>query len=640
LSAGLTTRLAAALAGLALAGLALAGLALACLALLAAAGSGYVPGVTPALVCMSALHALALIGLNLIFGVAGMLAFGQAAFMALPAYFTGLMVKLDVPFAAALAAAFVATVLLARLVAGIFVRLPGVYLAVGTLGFGMVVEGLARAFPAWTGGASGLVFEHGRALGIATWAVAAVAALAVGLAFYAWYVRGAVWRRLRAIRHDELAAAVLGIDVQREKARIFTIGCAYSAAAGLMLFQYVGVVIPEDAGVIRSLEQIGTLLLGGAGFIAGPPIGAFLVDWFFVLSGYAARFEVLIYGAAFLLIVMFAPHGVCGLLLAWIRTRGLDYASLHPACGRVKQSQPRPEELAQQASRRTAPGCELVAPASSVPEAVLRDGAGAPPQDEAEFLHAGYGPGRDICLSVESISKFFGGVQALSGVSFDVKRGEVFALVGPNGAGKTTLFNIVSGVLPPTAGRVVIAGADITGLAIHRRAATIGRSFQSPRLVPDLTVIANVMVRVDQVSPKIAGKIASKLTEREREAAALAQLEIFALGDLALRTVGDVSLGQRKLIDIARAAVGNPPLVLLDEPAVGLTADELVHLAETIGTLRAAGCAVVIVEHNIAFVSDIAGRGIVLDSGKVIAGGTVRDIMADAGVKAAYFGAL
>jgi ABC-type branched-subunit amino acid transport system ATPase component/ABC-type branched-subunit amino acid transport system permease subunit len=583
-----------------------------------AVGRGWVPGLTPALLCVASLHALALVGLNLIFGVTGMLAFGQAAFMALPAYAAGLLLKLDVPFAVALAAAFTGTVLLARLVAAVFVRLPGVYLAVGTLGFGMVVEGLARAFPAWTGGASGLVFEHGRALGIDTWAVAAAAALGAGLVFYEWYVRDAVWRRLRTIRHDELAAAVLGIDVQREKARAFTIGCGYSAAAGLMLFQYVGVVIPEDAGVIRSLEQVGTLLLGGAGFFFGPVAGAFLADWFFVLSGYAARYEQLIYGLAFLLIVMFAPRGICGVLPAWIR--------------RVRQPQPRPEERSRGASRRTAPGTALVAAAGSVPAAVLRDGAGAPPQDEAELVRTGNGPGQDICLRVQNISKSFGGVEALSDVSFDVRRGEVFALVGPNGAGKTTLFNIVSGVLPPTAGRVVVARADITGLPVHRRAALIGRSFQAARLVPDLSVIANVMARIDQAAPK--------LSEPEREAAARAQLEMFALGDLAARPAGAVSLGQRKLVDIARAAAGRPPLVLLDEPAVGLTADELVHLAETIGTLSAAGCAVVIVEHNIAFIAGIASRGIVLDSGRTIASGAVRDIMADAGVRAAYFGAL
>jgi ABC-type branched-subunit amino acid transport system ATPase component len=223
-------------------------------------------------------------------------------------------------------------------------------------------------------------------------------------------------------------------------------------------------------------------------------------------------------------------------------------------------------------------------------------------------------------------------VHALVDISLDVKPGEIFSLVGPNGAGKTTLFNIVSGVLRPTCGRTVLEGVDITDLPVHRRAALIGRSFQTPRLVPELSVLANVMLRIDQISPK--------LSEQERQAVALEQLRMFELESLSFHSVGEVGLGQRKLIDIARAAVGNPPLVLLDEPAVGLTSGELAHLSQMIRKLSAQGCAVVIVEHNIEFVSNIAERGIVLDSGRQIARGAVRDIMAEENVKAAYFGAL
>jgi ABC-type branched-subunit amino acid transport system ATPase component/ABC-type branched-subunit amino acid transport system permease subunit len=557
-----------------------------CAVLIGLAVTGWIPGLTPGTVCASALRALSLIGLNLIFGVVGMLAFGQAAFAALPAYIAGMLAHAGVPLAAALPLAPILVVLLARGVAEIFIRLPGVYLAVGTLGFGMVVEGLARAFPAWTGGASGLVFEQGRSIGTGTWCAIALAALFLGAGSYAWYVRGAVWRRLRAIRHDELAASVLGIDVQREKIKAFTIGSAYSAVGGLLLFYYVGVIIPEDAGVVRSLEQIGTLLLGGAGFVAGPIIGAFLVDWLFVISGYAARYELVIYGAVFLLIVIYAPQGVCGLLIGpWQRLFGAGKASV-----------------------------DTTGPVAQPPTAAEVSGDARP------------------CLSVHNVFQSFGGVQALAAVSFDVRSGEVFSLVGPNGAGKTTLFNIVSGVLRPTSGRILLDGRDITPLPVHLRAPAIGRSFQTPRLVPELTVLSNVMLRVDQLF--------AKLTEPQRQVVALEQLDIFDLGSLAPHRVAEISLGQRKLLDIARAAVGNPPLVLLDEPAVGLTSAELEHLSQMIRKLSARGGAVVIVEHNIEFVSAIAERGIVLDSGKEIARGSVREIMAQESVRAAYFGAL
>jgi ABC-type branched-subunit amino acid transport system ATPase component/ABC-type branched-subunit amino acid transport system permease subunit len=543
-----------------------------------------IPGLTPGLICVAAFRALALIGLNLIFGVVGMLAFGQAAFMALSAYLAGIFALAGMPIVPALILALVIVVALARVLAEIFVRLPGIFLAVGTLGFGMVVEGLARAFPDVTGGASGLVFAQGRSISDGGWLVIAIAALSAGLIVYAWYVRGAVARCLNAIRNDELAASVLGIDVHREKAKVFTIGCAYSAVGGLLLFYYVGVLVPEDAGVARSLEQIGTLLLGGAGFIAGPLIGSFLVEWFFVLAGYAARFELLIYGAAFLAIVMFAPRGVSGMLLPLWR------------------------------------------------QAFVRKQTPVSESKTAAIESSGRAGSGDACLSVQNVSRSFGGLDALSDVSFQVGFGDIFCLIGPNGAGKTTLFNIVSGVLRPDAGQIIVGGSEITGLPIHRRAGIIGRSFQTPRLVPELSVLENVMLRIDQLGPK--------LSELEKKRLALAQLRIFELEALAPNAVGAISLGQRKLIDIARAAVGQPPLVLLDEPAVGLAPGELLHLRQMMRTLSSAGCAVVIVEHNIEFVSDIAARGIVLDSGKTIAAGSVREIMTAENVRAAYFGAL
>src|SRR5208282_2112870 len=285
---------------------------------------GLLPGWTFSLATTVVLQAVALIGLNLIFGVVGMLAFGQAAFMALPAYIAAVLTELGLAFPVALVGGFVITVAVAGLVAGVFVRLPGVYLAVGSLGFGFTVEGLARAFPAWTGGASGLVFPYGRALNEHEWYVVAVVLLVIALLAYAWVVSGARWRCLRTIRHDELAAAVLGIDLTREKARAFTIGSVFAAAGGLFLALYVGVQIPEDAGVTRSLEQIGTILLGGAGFLFGPLVGAAVVNWLFVVAGYGARYELLIYGVAFLAVVLYAPDGIMG----WITAVRLPFGGL------------------------------------------------------------------------------------------------------------------------------------------------------------------------------------------------------------------------------------------------------------------------------------------------------------------------
>jgi ABC-type branched-subunit amino acid transport system ATPase component len=240
--------------------------------------------------------------------------------------------------------------------------------------------------------------------------------------------------------------------------------------------------------------------------------------------------------------------------------------------------------------------------------------------------------GDGVCLRVHEVGKAFQGLTALDGVSFDVAAGEVFALVGPNGAGKSTLFNVICGLIEPTAGSVQLLGNDITAMPVHRRAPLIGRAFQVARLIPELTAAENVMVRIDN--------IAAELDEEQRRGVALAQLEAFDLLPLADSAVSTLSIGQHKLIDVARAAAGDPPLVLLDEPAVGLTDSELLHLRDVITKLRARGTSVLIVEHNIDFASSVASRGLVLDSGRVVTSGPMNEILADERVQTAYFGAL
>ncbi|MBI2771949.1 MAG: ATP-binding cassette domain-containing protein [Burkholderiales bacterium] len=545
------------------------------------------PAWTPSLATVVALLAVSLMGLNLIFGNTGMLAFGQAAFVALPGYVAGMLsLHLHVPTLAAIALALIVTVIVADLVGRIFIRLPGIFFAVGTLGFAFVVEGLARAFPSVTGGASGLVFSEGTQLSGNAWYALALATLAFALASYLFLVRNRYARTLRVVHHDELAAAVAGIDVAQVKSRAFTLGCAYSALGGVLLAYFVGVVVPENSGVNRSLEMVGMVMLGGPGRVLGPLLGAGLVQWLFTAAGFAKQYEVLLYGVAFLGTVLFAREGLGGLLqAAWHR----------------------------------------IGPAGVPP--VLAPGRGSEP---APALAPSDGALRVAALKVDSIAKRFGGVQAISDASFEVWHGEVFALVGPNGAGKTTLFNIISGLEMPSAGRVFVEGRDVTAIPVHERAAGIGRSFQVARLVPDLTAAENVMVRLDHIAPHMA--------EAEKRAAALALLARFGLGDLANSRAAQLSAGQRKLVDIVRAALGSPSLLLLDEPAVGLTEAELDQLAVLLNKLKQQRCGILLVEHNMRFLSRVAGSGVVLHGGVVIARGDLAAMLQDEAVRSAYLG--
>ena len=537
-----------------------------------------IPGWTPSLATVAAFVAISLMGLNLIFGFCGMLALGQAAFAAIPAYVCGILVARGMPLAFGIVIGLVVTVLVARLIGSIFIRLPGIYLAVGTLGFAYVVEGIARAFPSVTGGASGLVLTLPFTQTETQWYIAALTAVSASLAVTIVFLRGATARRLKLVQRDELSAAVAGIDVVRLKGNVFTIGAAYSAVGGLLLTYYTSVVTPEMGGANTSLEYLAMAVIGGAGSIAGPIVGAIAINWLFSVAGGAGHYELLVYGLCFLAAILFAPGGLVGLA--------------------------RRIPLGRRSDVHAATDVALPTPA----------------------LSAGTGSG----LRASGVSKRFGGLHAVRDVNLDVARGEIVAVLGPNGAGKSTFFNILSGIENSDEGTVVLDDKSIDGLSIHARAAMIGRSFQVPRLVLDMTVLQNVIVRVDQLYPA--------LTERERVATALSEIRRFNLDKFASARVGEVAVGHHKLIDIARAAVGSPPLVLLDEPAVGLTGEELEALKGIIRTLTAAGSAVVLVDHNIAFVMSLADRILVMEGGKPIAFGSPQDVINDPGVRAAYLG--
>ena len=543
------------------------------------------PGWTPGLAAVAAFLALGLIGLNLVFGAAGMLALGQAAFMALPAYVSGMMVRfLDAPILLAFAIGVGVAIFVAWCLSLVFIRLPGIYFAIGTIGFAFVLEGLMRAFPNVTGGASGLVLAGSGNLSSTQWHLLSIALLFAGLAAYAWLLRGAWLRALKIVRVDELAAQALGVNVAREKMKAFVVGSGFSAVGGLFLSYYVGVVVPDSGGVNQSLELLAMIIIGGAGTLLGPVIGAALVQWLFAISGAAGHYELLVYGLAFLGVILFAPRGVVGSLTAL-----LPPVSVPPLTAPSKQG----DGLAVARSTRR---------------------IGAP------------------CLTVVGATRRYGGLTAVDGVGLSVAFGEVQALIGPNGAGKSTFFNIVSGIERPDEGVVFIDGDQPASSLIHERACKIGRSFQSPRLVEDMSVIDNVLLRVDQVEPKAS--------EAERRAIALARLAYFDLDGVAHHPVRQLSLGHHKQIELARASVGDPPLLLLDEPAVGLTAAEVERLALMLKRLKAEGAAILIGEHNIGFVASVADRIVVMDAGRLIAEGTPDVVMRNEAVQQAYFGAL
>ena len=246
-------------------------------------------------------------------------------------------------------------------------------------------------------------------------------------------------------------------------------------------------------------------------------------------------------------------------------------------------------------------------------------------------------------LRLKNITRRFGGLVALENISLDVAASGITAIIGPNGAGKTTLFNIISGFNTPTAGQVFFGGDDITGVApelIAKRG--LVRTFQLVQLFDDLTVLENVKVGrhlhtrgglLTALMPHLAAQ-----REAEVESAARALLQRAGLADCAEVLASALPYGQKRLLEIARALAAEPKLLLLDEPAAGLNRGETQRLAALLRQIAASGTAVLLIEHDMSLVMNVAERIAVLDFGRVIATGTPAEVRANPDVIAAYLG--
>lgn len=246
---------------------------------------------------------------------------------------------------------------------------------------------------------------------------------------------------------------------------------------------------------------------------------------------------------------------------------------------------------------------------------------------------------RDMTLEVRGLGMRFGGFQALTDVTFSVPRGGVHSFIGPNGAGKTTLFNCITGLRLPTAGQVLLNGHDVTRLAPHRRAqAGLGRSFQVTNLFAGLSVHENVRLSAQAHAGRAAFSMfgaREKLTDvSDRTIAAIAEL---GLGNRSATRAGELSHGQQRRLEIAMAVVGDPAVLLLDEPTSGMGVDDLPEMTELIGTLGR-NRTVVLIEHNIALIMSISETVTVLHLGQLLLHGAPATVAGDPRVKSAYLG--
>jgi len=540
-------------------------------------------------------------GLNLVVGFAGQIAIGWVALLTLGAYVTSVLTagtavpELSPYLALAIAGVFGA-------IFGVIVGLPALrlrtfYFAMTTLGFATIVTQVALAWRTVTGGGVGVpgpvfpwpfdspwgFYYFCLALAVVcTWMTMNVAASRFG-------------RSLVAIRDAEVAAESVGISKPALLVTVFLFSGAVAGIAGGLFASLQSYITPDAFTFDLSVLFFIAILIGGRGSILGPLLGTISLTALPEFAAPLVAWSTFLYAVLLLVIVLAVPGGIAEML---------DYKNRRPL-EQHREIRPRPELLPQVMGERVQPGL----------------------------------------LTLKDLSLSFGGVRAIDGVDFEIKTGEVHGLIGPNGSGKTTILNVISGYYAPQEGQVRLDGKALRPRSPHTRAGLhIARTFQTPRLIGDTSVLENVMVGgTTQGRGSFLESLLALSRHRRDEArlseAATAALAVVGLEQLASVRSDRLQHSELRFVEIARALMLRPSFLLLDEPAAGLSVDEIKRLGALIATVSQRGTGVLLVEHHADLIFDICDRVTVLNLGKVLASGTPAEIRAHREVINAYLGA-
>jgi len=571
------------------------------------------------------------LGLSIVLGYAGQINLAQAAFFGMGAYATAVLtVKVGLGYWAAFPLSIVAAGLL-----GLLVSLPS--LRVQSHYLGIVTLGLAISFSAvlvnasFTGQAVGLPGLPGPTLpGVDLndeynyyYLLLAAAGVLFGLAVL--MMRTALGRRFQAMRDDSLAAAHMGVEVPTYRMLSFVIAACYAGVAGALYAGLIRYVSPDTFSLAIMFLLLAMVIVGGRDNLFGAALGATVLLIVREQFEDLQKYQQVAYGLLIVGMVVVAPEGLAGLLKALSR--------------RVRQAVPGARVTPTEAD--AALGEEEVSglgvdggrAAATAPLAVEMNGREhAPP--------AGAVP----ALEINDVSKRFKGLQALDGVSLSVAPGAIHGIVGPNGSGKTTLFNIATGVYGPTSGEIRAVGERVSGRVAYRVCRLgVARTFQALRLFGSLTVRENVMVALDRARPSAMWRYllapwTFRALERDLRSGADELLARLSLSRVADFKATNLPYGQQRLVEIARALATRPQVLLLDEPAAGLSSAEMDDLRHLVTRIRDSGITVVLIEHNMGLVMSLCDRVTVLASGRVLAEGAPEDVTRDPSVIETYLG--
>jgi branched-chain amino acid transport system permease protein len=457
-------------------------------------------------------------------------------------------------------------------------------------------------------------------------------AFALGVIFLSRnIVDSRVGRALRAIHGSESAAAALGVHTARYKVSVFALSAVFASLAGSLYAHYLLFVNPPPFSFKFSIELLVMVMIGGLAHIWGALFGAALITILGeslratipLLMGHASgEYEIIAFGLILMATMIALPEGLWPWLTATADRLNRGRKAENP--GHVPGS--------------------VGANGFAAPTASAREGTQAGLSISSLQGQARHGEPPDPILEVERLSKAFAGLQALSHVSFAVHPREILAIIGPNGAGKTTLFNVIAGALPPSGGTVRFLGQPIQHLASNRIATNgLIRTFQNVRLFANMTVRENVMVGLHHRTRAGMAAAALRLPWEQTEERAIRSeagrlLVMTGLGGLADIAAANLPFGQQRVVEVTRALAADPTILLLDEPGAGLSAGERERLRDLVRRIRASGVTVLLVEHDMDLVMDLADRIVVLNYGEKIAEGTPAEIQNNPEVVAAYLG--
>lgn len=559
------------------------------------------------------LASLVVLGLVLLTGVSGLTSFGQAAFVGIGAYTTAwFTTAMSWSPWAALLLALVITFAAAYLIGALTLRLSGHYLPLGTIAWGLSLyylfgnmeflgqhDGIAGIRPLEIFGIS---LADGRNIYYLIWACVLLAL---------WGTRNLLdsrpGRAIRALKSGQGMAESFGINTARYKIIVFVYAALLACLSGFIYAHMQRAVSPSPFGLNYGIEYLFMAVVGGATSVWGAVVGAGLIltlkdqlqNVVPAIFGANANFELIVFGVLMVLVLQYARDGVWPILSRWWEIL---------AGGRTE------------VQRR--------APPPQAPALAQR------PRPEAG----------KVVLEVESIRKEFGGLVAVNDISFRLRAGEIMGLIGPNGAGKSTTFNLITGVLKVTSGRVRFMNERLDTLPAREISRLgVGRTFQHVQLLPTMTVLENVALGAHlrrNVGVAAAALHAERGIEAELLYEAAIQLKRVGLGDYMYEQAGNLALGQQRILEIARALAADPVLLLLDEPAAGLRYKEKQELAAVLDQLRKEGMSILLVEHDMDFVMNLTDHIVVMDFGTKIAEGRPEEIQSHPAVLEAYLGGI